>query len=285
MNRRIHTSTLSSSMKVPSHTPPKARLYLALAAILLAAILPSCTSVIEVDIDAAAPRLVIEAEVHEGPGPHEVFLTMSAGIDQASTFPAAAGATVVITDDAGQSDTLTEAATGYFITSHLQGIPGRTYHLSVDHAGTSYTASSTMPQPVAIDSIYNISASAFGTMRYPVFVVLEDPANVRNQYRFISTINGNRRGGSIPENDELFNGEKTELFLSRLGASLSPGDSLRVEMQCIDQAVFNYFDSFAALGDGPGSSSAPANPYSNISGGAMGYFNACTRSFISLVIR
>lgn len=252
---------------------------------ILTLILQACTSVIDVDIDAAAPKLVIEAEVHDGPGPHEVFLTMSAPIDQASVFPAAAGATVLITDDAGQSDTLTEAATGYFVTSHLQGIPGHTYQLQVQHGGITYTASSTMPQPVLMDSIYNISTSAFGSARYPVFVLLQDPSETRNQYRFISTINGIRNGGSIPENDDFFNGQQTEVFLPRLGGSLAPGDSLVLEMQCIDQAVFNYFDSFGALGDGPGTSSAPANPYTNITGGAMGYFNACTRSYRELVIR
>ncbi|MFN8393936.1 MAG: hypothetical protein U0176_04610 [Bacteroidia bacterium] len=38
---------------------------------LLLAFLPSCTSIIEVDIDAAEPKLVIEAEVKDGPGPQK----------------------------------------------------------------------------------------------------------------------------------------------------------------------------------------------------------------------
>lgn len=247
-------------------------------------ILTACEKVIEVDIDAAAPQVVIEAEVAEGPGPHYVYLTRSVGIDAASTFPEIQGAFVEIRDDEGHADTLHEISPGLYASSSLAGRSGHTYSLTVTVKGETFAAHSAMPLPVQMDSAYHMQASVLGGNRYPVVVTLQDPPQERNQYRFLSYINGFRRGGSIPENDAFFDGQAAQIFLPGLGADLAVGDTLLLEMQCIDAAVFHYFDSFDAVGDGPGSSSAPANPSTNITGGALGYFNACTKSIKTLII-
>ncbi|MEY3444266.1 MAG: hypothetical protein RLZZ519_2547, partial [Bacteroidota bacterium] len=127
-------------------------------------------------------------------------------------------------------------------------------------------------------------ATLFGGTRYPVIVKLQDPGGIKNQYRFVSYIGGNRQAGSIVSNDDFFDGQLTEVFLPGLGAELELGDTLRLEMQCIDAGVFEYFSSFGT-NQGPGGGSAPSNPYSNIMGGAMGYFNACATDSRTIVIR
>jgi hypothetical protein len=247
--------------------------------------LTSCETVIQVDIDQAPPRLVIEAEINDGPGPYTVHLSKSVGIDESSIFPDISGAEVLITDDQGHADTLQETTPGYYATSTLVGTPGVTYSLKVTAEGATYTSTSTMPQPVALDSIYNLTASVFGGTRYPVLALLRDPANVANQYRFIVYEDGKRKRGSNVENDDFFDGESTQIFLPGVGASLDLGDTVTLEMQCIDAAIFEYFDSFKSTGNGPAGGSAPSNPYTNIEGGALGYFNACTKTYKETVIR
>ena len=54
---------------------------------------------------------------------------------------------------------------------------------------------------------------------------------------------------------------------------LVAGDSIKVWLECIDHGVFEYFRT--ANRDG-GHSTSPANPVSNITNGALGYFNACS---------
>lgn len=45
-------------------------------------------------------------------------------------------------------------------------------------------------------------------------------------------------------------------------------------MQCVDKAVNLYFVSMSQTN---GESATPANPVSNIAGGALGYFSAYTK--------
>ena len=54
------------------------------------------------------------------------------------------------------------------------------------------------------------------------------------------------------------------------------GDTIKVELICIDQGTYNYLDQLSEVsGGGPSfGSSAPANPQNNFSNGAMGYFTA-----------
>lgn len=56
-------------------------------------------------------------------------------------------------------------------------------------------------------------------------------------------------------------------------------------MQCVDENVYNYFNSFGNLMGGPGSSSTPANPYTNIEGGVLGYFSAHTFELKEVIIQ
>jgi hypothetical protein len=48
-------------------------------------------------------------------------------------------------------------------------------------------------------------------------------------------------------------------------------------MLCLDEAIYKYWYSLrSGGGDGTGSTAAPANPLTNIKGGALGYFSAHT---------
>ena len=59
---------------------------------------------------------------------------------------------------------------------------------------------------------------------------------------------------------------------------LAAGDSLRVEMQNIDPGVYEYFRTLnLILSSNPVVTTTPANPKSNFSGGALGYFSAHSR--------
>jgi hypothetical protein len=65
------------------------------------------------------------------------------------------------------------------------------------------------------------------------------------------------------------------------------GDSLSVELRSIDEAAWNYYNTISSLvGAGMGgSSAAPANPVTNWSNNALGYFIAYSSSTIKGVIR
>ena len=71
-------------------------------------ILTGCQKVINVDLNEAAPRIVIEGLITDEPGPYAVSLTKSGSYFNQPVLATVSGATVTITDDAGTTDSLKE---------------------------------------------------------------------------------------------------------------------------------------------------------------------------------
>jgi len=243
----------------------------------LALALCSCQKVIQVDLNSASPAYVIEAEVNNSSNPGQVRLTQSKNFDEDNTFPSIPNALIIISDNAGQRDTLDYYPNGFYKTSTLQGIPGRTYYLSVLVNGQSFSASCTLPQPVAMDSLYQKNEIIFGDTIQRFYAIYKDPAGVPNYYRFLMFYNGQRQDNIFINKDQYNDGKTVERGFSYQNTKnnkLQSGDSIRIRMQCIEEAVYTYFYTLdETIGQ---SSASPANPKSNISGGALGYFNACT---------
>lgn len=250
-------------------------------------LLVGCTKEIDIDLNDSDPHIVIEGEVGEGTGPHTVRITRTVNFDEPNDFPAVTGATVVLADDLGNSIALTEVVSGVYQTSALDGQQGQRYNLSVVAEGVSYEAVSDMPVLVPLDSIGFAEASGFGggggggspgggggsaEPEYTPIAYFTDPSDHTNFYRLITFVNGVREEGSYVRDDRLTNGVHVSVRL--IGITVQEGDLVRVELQCIDEAVHRYFETIANTGGGPGGSDAPANPESNISGGALGYFSA-----------
>jgi hypothetical protein len=153
--------------------------------ILLSIINFACEKVISVDLNSAAPNIVIEGNITDQDGPYIVKLSQTVNFDLTNTFPPVTGASVVISDNLGNSERLTEGLAGTYSTSTIHGVPGRTYTLSVSVNGKEYIASSTMPPPVTIDSLTLESMTFGGDNSKVIDVHFKDSAGVKNYYRFV----------------------------------------------------------------------------------------------------
>jgi hypothetical protein len=241
----------------------------------------SCKKIVTLKLNNVPAAIVIQGEVTDQPGPYYVTINQPVDFYADNNFPPVSGAGVVITSSDGQTEGLAEITPGTYSTQLLEGIPGVTYTLSVTVQGVNYTASSTMPQPVNLDSITYQVSSGFGRTQISAVVNFQDPAGVRNYYQFIEYINQVQLTKDLfVFDDRLSDGRYINYALYNDSAYLQPGDQLRVDMYCIDSAVYNYFFQLFQSG-GAGSfntSASPANPTSNINNGAFGYFSAHTVS-------
>ena len=169
--------------------------------------------------------------------------------------------------------------------SPLTGTIGHTYTLRVALGGAVYQATSTMPALVPLDAL-TYEAQALGDIVYANYT---DPAMAGNYYRWVMYVNDKQQGDVFVVNDRLNNGIRTRqaLFLTSSNAPhLTTGDRIRVEMQCIDAPVYDYFFGLAqVLGSGNNQVATPANPTSNLSGGALGYFSAYSGTTNNLTIK
>jgi len=262
--------------------------------VISAMLLWSCQKEIQIDLNSAAPQIVIEGSVSDMLGKDTVKLSQTVNYYNLNIFPGISGAMVKISDNAGYFETLTEidSVHGIYITKPLRGIPGRTYTLNVLANGKEYTSVSTMPEPVKIDSLgitVNIRSgrgNPFGGSNsrntndttYRVTVNFRDPAGIENYYRFVETNNGITYNSISVISDRFRDGKEISREM-RIDTSIhiSSGNILTVEMQSIDKGAYDFFRTFRQAIGGSGTgflSASPGNPISNISNGALGYFSA-----------
>lgn len=242
----------------------------------------SCNRVIEIDLRETEIKYVIEGIVTNEPGICKVYVTESKNFNEDNNFNKVSGAIVTVTDN-GVATTLFESQPGVYETAAITGIPGHTYQLTVTVNRQVFTAASTMPQPVLMDTLY-VSKGPFGQFKFAT-VGYSDPSGVNNGYRFIQYVNGIKEPTIFWDNDEFTDGQ---MVIMQLDASadekddprnIKTGDRVMVEMLCLDDAVYRYWNTLrTGGGDGDNNTAAPANPITNIKGGALGYFSAHTIS-------
>jgi Domain of unknown function (DUF4249) len=242
----------------------------------------SCTKIINVDLNSTDPKVIIEADITDQTGGYQVKITKTVNFSDANNFPAVKGAVVTISDNTGATQTLTETITGLYTLKDAKGVSEKTYSLKVVAEGKTYTATSTMPKAVEFLGV-NIQESPFQrpnstTKEYTYFPSFFDPADAQNNYLFILSTKGIRdKGFENIFNDNIINGVRNQRPVRGSDDfKVNSKDTITVEMQCIDKGVYDYYYSLNQISSNNGNSATPANPVSNILGGALGYFSAHT---------
>jgi hypothetical protein len=252
---------------------------LIIPAFVVISLLTSCEKVIDVQLNDADKKYVIEANVTNVPGqPSEVRISKTKAFDESNTFSGISGAVVSIEVNNGVVYTLSQSSPGIYTTSAFTGTPGSTYALKIVIGTDEFTSVCTMPlQTVPLDTV-TVDNFAFGGSDSKILVPSYlDPSGKGNNYRFVQYINAIQTKQIFVTNDDISDGLRSTRPLANPNNSeteeLKTGDFATVEMLCIDRAVYTYWYSLdqAATGN---STATPANPATNIKGGALGYFSA-----------
>lgn len=246
--------------------------------------LASCTKVVQIDLNNSNPQYVIEGDITNDDNLQSVHITRSVNFSDINSYPAVTNAVVIISDDAGNVDTLLQAEPGYYQTANVRGVPGRTYNLEVLVDGIKFSASSTMPHAVYIDTVTVADQLSFGKMIEAPVVTFQDPPATGNFYCFTVYRDQHRLRSLYVDNDMANNGGVINRSLPDADSSYAAGDAIRVDMQCISKEMYEYYFSLQqTIGQ---SSATPANPVINISGGhVLGYFSAHTTDRRHLVVQ
>lgn len=255
--------------------------------LLIAGLAFGCEKVVDVKLKNSEPRIIIDADISNQPGPYLVKLSKTVDYNNSNEFPHVSGAIIKISDDAGNVDTLKETSPGVYQMLTIQGVPGRQYYLMVQTEDKTFNATSTMPFPVELDSLSISEENIFGESEKNINIHFTDPAGIKNYYRFVASIDG------IPfkahaSDDKLYDGKPVAISIEPEETSeftaIKPGDKIEVEMQAIDVGVFKFFLSLAPyLDNGP--PAVPANPITNIGNNGLGYFSAHSTSKINLIVK
>ncbi len=252
--------------------------------------LSSCTKIIDIELNSALQRLVIEARITDQDIPATVYLSRTMDYFNPDEPEKVSGAKVSLSTDSGEMEILEETSEGVYQAAQIKGINGVKYFLNVEDGEQVYEASSILPNKVLIDSleyepsfIFNPRDTAVG---YLLGCWFTDPAEQANYYSLnviktpIDTVRQEygppgSANSKFLVNDVNFNGIHSSVNLNRQGL-FHPGDTVFVELISINQNTYIYLDQLNEISGGGMmfSSSAPANPENNFSNGAMGFFTA-----------
>ena len=249
-------------------------------------ILGGCEKVVDIDLNEADPKYVIEGRIMPGSGNNIITMTRSGSYYESPELDFVEGAAVVVTDNLGSAFAFSEVQPGMYSDAGLDGTPGRTYRLEINVPDEQFTAFSQMPTLVKIDSLSYQERVGFGRGGENSYVVrchYSDPPNVKNYYKIEVSRGIWPERGFYVYDDDLNDGRETHIPLFQIPAQM--GDSLIVKLLSIDEANYIYFSALTRQRGFGGSSVAPGNPQSNIKADVLGYFGAYSIDSATVVIK
>jgi hypothetical protein len=251
--------------------------------------LTSCEKVLDLELESVDQVLVIEGTVEENGQGAIVRISKTTDYYSDGTTNPVSGASVRIINGKGFSAQLDENSPGVYTSPNIKGRSGQTYSLVVEYDGKTYQASSYMGSRPEILDLQMAYLDGMGIIDsgYSIATYLHDPDGEENFYRIRYLKNGKVVTGAysiVTFSDKLFNGKDIGLDSGYL--VFQKNDTVMVELMAIDEAVYKYFSTLDNILEGIApQSAAPANPVSNISGGALGYFSAYAVDRKQIIIR
>lgn len=244
----------------------------------------SCEKVIDLKLDKTPPKIVIEGFITDANTRHTVSISKSLNFEDNNSKIPVTGATVTLKEEGGITLTFTESTPGNYLSTRYRGVPGRKYTLTVTADGQTYSATSVMPLSVPLKSINQAELTLIGNVRKIVQVNFKDPPLIQNYYYNRVFVNGVKRDIFSVDSDRFNDSKevKNTIFIGE--PFLEKGDVVRIQFLTIDVNVFKYLFSITQITGNGGPPTTPANPISNFSNGALGFFSASTATEDTITI-
>lgn len=229
----------------------------------------SCEEVVDVDLDTAPPKLVIEAAItwEKGTtGKQQVIrLTSTTGYFE-DVIPAVSNAVIYVTNSKNQKFNFVEFNnTGRYICPNFRPEINEEYTLTVIDKGNTYTASEILKSVAPITRIEQKNNSGFTGEDIEIKAYFTDPAEEDNFYLFKYVYSNKVTSNYYVSEDKFYQGN--EIFSSAIDEDLKAGDEVEVTHYGISKQYYNYMNilvSIAGSNVGGPFQSPPATVKGNI---------------------
>lgn len=260
---------------------------------ILTILLSACTERIDIALESSDSKLMVYGSITTDTMSHCVRLIKSVPFYSPTPPPPVSNATVYIMERDTRID-LTEDADnpGYYYTApNIFGKSATTYTLYIEGANigslTSFRAEAQMPtllegyQTNYLDSI-NVTYNKYWE-GWVINGYAKEPQNMKNYYMFRVKINDALYSDSLNNlvlvDDKFFNGNSTDgaaFYFIPEKDTLKVGSKVTLELCAITKDYYQFLNEAltASRPQFPLFSPPPANPRTNISNGALGYFTA-----------
>lgn len=247
----------------------KKNTYIILLIVLLFGV-TSCEKVIDVDLDTAKPRLVIDAALQWKKGTdgatQTIKLSTTTGyFDQ--NIPKVSGATVFVTNSSNVVFDFIEMMpnSGAYVCVNFVPVIGETYTLTVVQDGITYTASEKLQPVPVIDKIEQRADGGFGGENIEVKFFYTDNGLTDDYYLFRAQLSSYEIPSYSVSRDEFYQGN--QIFGIYSNEDIKTGDQLDFTLNGISEGYFNYLQVLLSIAGSSGGSpfqSPPATVRGNI---------------------
>ncbi len=229
----------------------------------------SCEDVVDVDLDTAPPKLVIEAAINWEKGTtgkqQVIKLTTTTGYFE-NTIPTVSGAVVYIKNSSGKQFNFIEIQkTGRYICNDFIPKINETYTLTVTNGGNTYTAAEILKSVAPITRIEQNNEGGFTGKDIEVRAYYNDPPDEDNFYLYKYLYSNKITSNYYVDEDKFFQGN--EFFSVSDDDDLKPGDEIEITHIGISKQYYNYMSilvSIAGSNTGGPFQSPPATVKGNI---------------------
>lgn len=202
----------------------------------------SCEDVINVDLDTAAPKLVIDANIlwQKGTTGNEQRIKLTTTTSYYSeTVPTVSGATVFITNSANEVFNFVEVPnTGEYVCLNFVPVINETYTLTVQYNGITYNSTEKLLATPPIETVQQTTVQGISGDVIQVKFFFQDNGLEDNNYLILVK----KSDEVIPElgavSDEFFQGN--QMFGFYTDDELEAGNQLTFGLQGMSLRYYNY---------------------------------------------
>lgn len=217
----------------------------------------NCEDVIDVDLNTAEPKLVIEASINyfknTAGNEQSIKLSLSAPFFE-DNIPPANSATVQISDTAGNTFNFIEMNnTGIYNNNTFIPVIDEAYTLVINYEGEIYTATETLTSVVPIDYIEQNNEGGFSGEDIELKAYYTDPSGINNYY-FFEFISDIPVIPSLSVYDDRFT-DGNEIFGFYTEEDLESGDSVTIRNYGVSSQFYDFM--FILLQQGGDSGGSP----------------------------
>ncbi|MGB7784940.1 MAG: DUF4249 domain-containing protein [Salinimicrobium sp.] len=251
----------------------------------------SCEDVVDVELEEAEPRLVIEAsllwDIDDAESEQYVVLTTTAPFFD-DEIPAAKGASVSVFDETGNEYLFEETEDGIFKNDKIDPVLNSDYRLHINYQGEVYEATEQFIPTPEILYVEQENNGGFTGDDIELKIFYQDPGGMENYYLFRFF----EKNLSLQIYDDRFtDGSRNFAYYS--AEDLESGDQVGLEIQGISEGFYEYMyilRSQAGSSNGGPFQTQPTTVRGNIvnitnpENFAFGYFRLSATDFMSYTV-
>ncbi|WP_316632968.1 DUF4249 domain-containing protein [uncultured Flavobacterium sp.] len=246
----------------------------------------SCEEVVNVDLDTAPPKLVIEAAINWQKGTtgkeQTIKLTTTTGYFE-NTIPAVSSAIVYIENSHNEKFNFIEVKkTGRYVCINFKPVIDEQYRLTVISRGNRYNATETLKSVAPITRIEQNNEGGITGTDIELRAFYNDPGDADNYYLYKYLYSNKVTSTFYVDEDKFFQGN--EFFSKSDDQDLKIGNTIEITHFGISKQYYNYMTilvSIAGSNVGGPFQTPPATVKGNIinvtnkDNYPLGYFSLC----------